>query len=179
MASDDQEQRFRDFVVARWHTLTRMAHLLTGDHGRAEDLVQTALEKTHKHWRRIERSDQPEVYVRRVMVNQAISWSRRRRLLELPLLTAHAPVVDPYAQHDLHEALWQALATLPPRMRAVLVLRFYEELTEAETAAALACSVGSVKSQTSRGLARLRHLLGDEPAHAANFTEARPEGFPR
>ncbi len=160
MRSDDEE-RFREFVVSRWHSLARTAYLLTGDHGRAEDLVQTALEKTHRHWRRIQRHDLPEVYVRRVMVNRVISWSRRRRFLELPLLAAtQPPTVDPYADSDLRDALWRALAALPPRMRAVLVLRFYEDLSEAEIAKALDCSIGSVKSQASRGLSRVRETVG-------------------
>lgn len=176
MGDANDEEAFREFVVSRWNALARTAYLLTGDHGRAEDLVQDALERAHRHWGRMERQDAPEVYVRRVMVNQAISWSRRRRFLELPLLASHAPPVDPYGDHDLRDALWTAMATLPPRMRAVLVLRFYEDLTEAEIAAALGCSIGSVKSQSSRGLARLRQVFGNDEGVVAEQLAAIRRG---
>ncbi len=175
MRDANDEEAFREFVVSRWSALAGTAYLLTGDHGRAEDLVQTALEKAHKHWRRIERHDAPEVYVRRVMVNEAISWSRRRRFLELPLVGSHAPAIDPYGDRDLRDALWKALSTLPPRMRAVLVLRFFEDLPEAEVAATLGCSIGSVKSQGSRGLARLRDAFGEDES-LEHFTTIRRGG---
>lgn len=177
-ADQAEDDAFRGFVVARWSALVRTAYLMTGDHGRAEDLVQTTLERMHKHWRRIERRDAPEVYARRVMINEIVASGRRQRFREVPL--GHAPepaapawsargigsgpprdqVADPVVDRD---AMWQALSTLPARMRAVVVLRFYEDLTEADTAALLDCSVGTVKSQTSRGLDRLRAALSDPP----------------
>lgn len=164
------EAEFREFVTSRWHSLLRTAYLLTGDLGRAEDLVQTALVLAHRHWRRIERTDAPEVYVRRILVTQNASWWRRRRVTES--LTADLPAGayvsegrDAMAAYDDRDVLWRAVLALPAQMRAVLVLRYFEDLTEADAAAVLGCSVGSVKSQTSRGLARLRAELG-APAKA-------------
>ncbi|GIG87918.1 SigE family RNA polymerase sigma factor [Plantactinospora endophytica] len=156
MSQHDDEQ-FRLFVQRQWGSLVRTAYLLTGDRGTSEDLAQSALEKTHRRWDRVLRRDAPEVYVRRVMVNTAISWRRRRRLLEVPLLTSDSALTrDAYAQVEERQLLLAALRRLPPRTQAVLVLRYFEDLSEADTAEVLGCSVGSVKSQASRGLARLR-----------------------
>lgn len=150
------EETFRAFVTSRWQALLRTAYLLVGDHGYAEDLVQTALARTHRHWRRIERKDAPEVYVRRVLVNLANShWRRRLRLREV-FATPDRAAADPTEAHDQRDELWNALSALPPRTRAVLVLRYFEDLTEAQIADALGCSVGTVKSTASRGIARLR-----------------------
>ncbi|MFC6019415.1 SigE family RNA polymerase sigma factor [Plantactinospora solaniradicis] len=154
---EEHEEQFRLFVREQWGPLTRTAYLLTGDRGTAEDLVQSALEKTHRHWGRILRKDAPEVYVRRVMVNTAISWRRRRRPVEVPLLASDTePVPDAYARVEQRQQLVMALRQLPRRTQAILVLRYFEDLSEADTASILSCSVGSVKSQASRGLARLR-----------------------
>ncbi|WP_323373653.1 SigE family RNA polymerase sigma factor [Plantactinospora alkalitolerans] len=154
------DEQFRLFVRQQWGPLTRTAYLLTGDRGTAEDLVQSALEKTHRHWGRILRKDAPEVYVRRAMVNTAISWRRRRRPLEVPLLASDSePVPDAYARVEQRQQLVLALRQLPRRTQAILVLRYFEDLSEADTASILGCSVGSVKSQASRGLARLRAQL--------------------
>lgn len=161
----DTDDGLRAFVEREWVPLVRIAYLLTGDRGYAEDLVQAALEKTHRHWGKVARMDAPIAYVRRVMVNTAISWRRRRRVVEVPLLAADGPVSDPYAPVDLRQQVLVALRRLPPRMRAVLVLRYFADLSEADTAEALGCSVGSVKSQASRGLARLREQL-DQPSSA-------------
>ena len=153
----DGDERFRLFVRQQWGPLIRTAYLLTGDRGTAEDLVQAALEKTHRHWDRILRTDTPQVYVRRVMINTATSWWRRRRAIEVPLLGSDTvPAPDAYAQVEQRQQLLLALRRLPPRTQAVLVLRYFEDLSEAETARVLGCSPGSVKSQASRGLARLR-----------------------
>jgi RNA polymerase sigma-70 factor (sigma-E family) len=160
MPADDAD--FRAFVEQRWGQLNRTAYLLTGDRGIAEDLVQAALEKAHRHWARILRKDAPEVYVRRVMVNTALSWRRRRRVAEVPLLAgdeSRGATDDPYGRADTRYEVLAALRRLPPRTRAVLVLRYFEDLSEAEIARALRCSPGSVKSQASRGLARLRAEL--------------------
>jgi RNA polymerase sigma-70 factor (sigma-E family) len=161
VATPESDEQFRLFVRHQWGPLNRTAYLLTGDSGAAEDLVQSALEKTHRHWGRILRKDAPEVYVRRVMVNTAISWRRRRRPLEVPLLASDAaePVPDAYARVEHRQQLLGALRKLPRRTRAILVLRYFEDLSEADTAQILGCSVGSVKSQASRGLARLRAQL--------------------
>jgi RNA polymerase sigma factor (sigma-70 family) len=105
--------------------------------------------------------DLPEAYLRRVLVNTAISWRRRRKVSEVPLLAAdEVPVGDEFRRVDQRQQVVAALRKLPPRMRTVLVLRFFEDLSEAEVAAALGCSVGTVKSQTSRGLERLRDQFG-------------------
>jgi RNA polymerase sigma-70 factor (sigma-E family) len=170
------DEEFRAFVVARWPSLLRTAYLLTGDHGHAEDLVQNALVRTHRHWRRIERTDAPEVFVRKVMVNLNSSRWRRSRLREdLTDLPPDRPGHrrDDVADYDRRDELWQSVLTLPPRMRATLVLRYFEDLPEAEVARVMGCSVGSVKTQTSRGLERLRSRLGlaAEPATTAGTTQ--------
>jgi RNA polymerase sigma-70 factor (sigma-E family) len=161
------DEAFREFVTQRWSALVRTAFLLTGDHGRAEDLVQSTLERVHKHWNRVQRKELPDAYARRVMINLVISGSRRRRFRETSL--EHVPEkLSPDAAHGIAERdeVWQALLRLPSRMRAVLVLRYFEDLSEAEAARVLGCGVGTVKSQSSRGLARMRDLLqapGSEP----------------
>jgi RNA polymerase sigma-70 factor (sigma-E family) len=147
---------FDQFARARTAGLLRFAHVLTGDRDRAADLVQDALERAALAWPRIINRDDPEAYVRRIMVNRHVSiWRRTRR----ERLVAETPDVA-YNPPDPHDArLWAELGKLPARQRAVLVLRFYEDLGAAETAAVLGCSVGTVKSTTSRGLARLRASL--------------------
>ncbi|GAB7052975.1 SigE family RNA polymerase sigma factor [Catenuloplanes indicus] len=156
---------FREFVRAQWGPLTRTAYLLTGDRSYAEDLVQTALEKTHRRWRRVSAMDAPVAYVRRVMVTTAISWRRRRSLGEIPAQPAdRVQTGDPYQQVVERDHLLAGLRELPPRMRAVLVLRYFEDLSETDIAAALGCSTGTVKSQASRGLQRLRDRAGTADA---------------
>jgi RNA polymerase sigma-70 factor (sigma-E family) len=155
---------FEEFVAARSGDLLRTAVLLTRDRGHAEDLLQTALVKAYRRWSRIA-ADDPYPYVRRVLVTTAASWWRRRSTQEIVAM----PALDPAGPDETEavaerERLADALAELPPRMRAVLVLRYAEDLSEAATAEALDCSIATVKSQTSRGLARLRDLLGPTPA---------------
>ena len=158
----DDEAAFADFVTREWSRLVRVAFLLTGDVGRAEDLVQQALVKVHRHWSRVHADGYPYAYTRAAVANESASWWRRRRVREtlgdLPGHTDRART-DAYAVVDSRDELVRALHTLPPRMRAVVVLRFYGDLSERETAEALGMSVGSVKSQTSRGLDRLRTAL--------------------
>lgn len=159
---------FDEFVATRSPVLLRTAYLLCGgDHGAAEDLLQDVLERVYPKWRRI-RSD-PESYVRAALANAAANrWRRRsRRVSEVPLLAGAGPSV-PGPEHGVadQDLVVRALAALPARMRAVLVLRFFDDLSEVDTAAALRCGVGTVKSQTSRGLARLRELL-ENPMTAA------------
>ncbi len=143
---------FDAFVLACTPRLVRTAYLLVHDRQLAEDLVQTALTKTWFAWGRVEGN--PEPYVRKVMVTTAVSWWRRRWTGEVPSERlperAGAPAEGP--DHDV----WQALGRLPARQRAVVVLRFYEDLSEADTADLLGCSVGTVKSQCARALAKLR-----------------------
>lgn len=162
----EDEDEFRGFYVACWERLLRLAVLLTDDHGRAEDLVQNAMMRVHRHWHRVQRANQPEAYARRILVNQFYSmW--RRRLPELPREAVPDTVAaDEFGAVDLREYLWPAVTALPPRMRAVLVLRYYEDLTERETAEILGCSVGAVKSHASRALRRMR--AGLPPGHAVD-----------
>jgi RNA polymerase sigma-70 factor (sigma-E family) len=145
---------FDAFVTARSRGLLRTAYLLTHDHGLAEDLVQTALAKAWFAWSRIEGGD-PEPYVRRVMINTYSTWWRRRWNGEQATGELPDSGTDPSPVEQRHD-VWQALMNLPRRQRAVIVLRFYEDLTEAQTAEILGCAVGTVKSQTSKALARLR-----------------------
>jgi RNA polymerase sigma-70 factor (sigma-E family) len=157
----DADDRLRDFVRLAWPRLLGTAWLLCGDRYEAEDLVQTALVKVVRAWSRIERQDDPYVYARAVLANTAASrWRRRRRYDELTAGQRDpTPAPDPAVAVVLRDAVWQALQTLPPRTRAVLVLRYFEDFTEAQIASTLGCSVGSVKSQASRGLSRLRGKL--------------------
>lgn len=154
------EATYRDFVRARWSPLRRMAFLLTADEGRAEDLLQEALVKLWFVWHRVHDGN-PEAYVRRILVNTAISGRRRRWRGELP--TAELPELtggDIVSQVDDRDALRRAMGELSDRQRAVVVLRYVEDLSEREVAELLGCSVGTVKGHASRGLARLRQLPG-------------------
>lgn len=153
--SDDAQEGFAAWVDARRASLWRSAWLLTGDAHRAEDLVQTALVKVWPRWDRVVSGGDPEPYVRRVMYTTYVTWWRRRWNVEQSgdvTAESAAPATDADIQLDLA----RALATLPRGQRAVVVLRFFDDLTEAQTAHVLGCSVGTVKSQTSRALARLR-----------------------
>ncbi|WP_123742965.1 SigE family RNA polymerase sigma factor [Saccharothrix texasensis] len=146
---------FEEFVAGASSRLLRTAFLLTRDAGHAEDLVQAALTKAWLAWRRVD--GDPEPYVRRIIVNTYATWWRRRWHGEEPTDVLPEPVgLPPQAAVDERDRLWRAMGTLPRRQRAVLVLRFYEDLTEAQTAHLLGVSVGTVKSQTSKALARLR-----------------------
>jgi RNA polymerase sigma-70 factor (sigma-E family) len=156
-AKDDAA--FEAFVATRSGDLLRTAVLLTRDRGHAEDLLQTALVKAYRRWHRIEGDPYP--YVRRVLVTTAASWRRLRATQEIVSLPAHEDAGPDGTELVVErEHMAEALATLPPRMRAVLVLRYAEDLSEAGTAELLGCSVHTVRSQTVRGLARLRTLLG-------------------
>ena len=144
---------FEEYVAARRGALLRTAYLLTGDAHAAEDLVQVALLKVVPQWRRV--ADNPEPYVRTVLARESVSRWRRRRWRELH--TDQVPEVPAADERpDDRLALREALARLAPRQRAVIVLRYYEDLTEAETARVLGISVGTVKSQARDALARLR-----------------------
>ena len=144
---------FDSFVATRSSALLRTAYLLTGDHALAEDLLQTALAKAWRAWARI---NDPEPYVRKIIVNTYASWWRRRWNGEQPTedLPERADVTG--SSSDERADLWSAVSRLPKRQRAVIVLRFYEDLSEAETAAALGIAPGTVKSQTSKALRSLR-----------------------
>jgi RNA polymerase sigma-70 factor (sigma-E family) len=178
----DEERAFEEFVAASANKLLLSAALLVGgDRAAGEDLLQGAFERCYRHWGRIA-DGQPEAYVRRALVNGATSrWRRlRARVPEVPLLVEREPGVPAVDHADVvsvRDGLLRALRTLPPRQRAVVVLRYLEDLPEGEVAAALGCSVGSVRSQASRGLARLRDdaglldAVGGPPARAARRGE--------
>ena len=148
---------FREYVATRSRALLRTAFLLTGNKADAEDLVQAALAKTYLAWDRIEDRGALDGYVRRAIVNTHISWWRRRRLEEYP--TDEIPdqaVADHAITSDLQETMRRAIDRLPDRMRTAVVLRFYEDMTEAEVAEVLGVSLGTVKSTVSRAVAKLR-----------------------
>ena len=155
---DEQtRQDFRSYVAARSAPLLRTAYMLTGNRADAEDLLQTALAKTFLSWDRIREMEALDGYVRRILVNTQTSFWRRRKLTEYPTeVLPERAGRDATADLDLHDALWTALTGLPKRQRAMVVLRYYEDLSEAETAQVMGISVGTVKSTTSRALARLR-----------------------
>jgi RNA polymerase sigma-70 factor (sigma-E family) len=155
----DPSEDFRQYVLGRQRALLRTAWLLTGDRGSAEDLVQTALLRAWPHWGRISAGEGPDAYVRRIMVNKAIDWRRRRWHGEIP--TATLPELEHQtADLDLPQILVAAVRSLPARQRAVIALRYLDDLSEIETAAALGCAVGTVKSQTAKALAALRQHRG-------------------
>jgi RNA polymerase sigma-70 factor (sigma-E family) len=162
------EREFTDFVVARTHALLRVAHALTGDAHAAEDLVQQALAKAFLHWRRIRGDAEP--YVKRIIYHDSASrWRRRSHRAE----TAMADPPDRHVPDSAQDTavrlqLRRALLELPPRQRAVLVLRYLEDLSVDETADILGCRPGTVASQASRALVKLRELVPD-----TDWTEAR------
>ena len=160
--SDDAS--FAEFVAQRQRPLLRFAMVLTGDSGLAEDIVAEVLARTYQRWARISAVDDPNAYVRRMIVNEYTSWWRkRRRLLPHAQLDDYdVPTPDHAGRYAEHEAMVQRLARLPRRQRAAVVLRFYEGLTDAEIADILGCSEGTVRSHVSRGLAALRLDLAGE-----------------
>ena len=162
------DEDFADFVRARWGSLYRLAYLLAASPTGAEDLLQTTLEKAYVNWRRIGQMEYPEAYVRRMLANTLVSsrrrhWNRERPTDALPEVagdSAEMPVLD-------RSLLWPLVCALPDRQRAVIVLRYYEDLSEAQIAEALGCARGTVKSQASAGIAALRRA-----AAAAGVGEA-------
>ena len=158
MTPNADEAAFNEFVSGQSRALMRTAYLLTHDHQLAEDLVQTALFKAAKAWDRIE--GDPQHYVRRILYTESISWWRRPKVREVPAEGYDAPA-RPGADVDLHVALGHALDRLTPKQRAVLLLRYYEDLTETETARVLGVRVSTVKSTHRQALGRLRALAPD------------------
>jgi RNA polymerase sigma-70 factor (sigma-E family) len=156
---------FETYVLEHGASLARLAFLLTVDHQLAEDLVQTTLAKVALRWDQVAASGHPGGYVRRALVRTAIGWRRRHWHAERPAATVPDTAGrDHLAAVDDHDRLRRALLALPPRQRATVVLRFYEDRPEAEVASILRCSVGTIKSQTAKGLARLRILLDESPS---------------
>jgi RNA polymerase sigma-70 factor (sigma-E family) len=165
-------QAFEDYVSARGGRLLRFAYLLCGDPHLAEDLVQEALARAHRRWERIE-ADEPDAYVRAALVRAHLSWWRRRSSRER--VTADPPHRDgsrpDFADvHAVRDELWRLLSDLPRAQRAVLVLRFFEDLDDQRIAAVLGCAPGTVRVHASRGLAALRAAL---PASLALNGDAR------
>lgn len=162
----ESEAAFEEFVRASYSRLLRLAYLLCADRGHAEDVVQTTLAKMALAWPRLLRSTGADHYAQRVLVNTVTT--RRRRLWRGETPTADVDAVgdgDPYHQLDQRDALRRALAALPARQRTAVVLRHYADLSEYQAAELMGCSVGTVKSLTSRGLHKLRECLDmvDEP----------------
>jgi RNA polymerase sigma-70 factor (sigma-E family) len=166
---DDRDAEFTAYLSARQPSLLRTAYLLTGDRHQAEDILQTSLAKLYLAWHKVNDRSSVDAYVRRIMVNENNSlwrrgWKKREYAAE------QLPEGDPHHdQYDegLSAALWDVVQSLPPKARAVVVLRYYEQMTEAETADVLGISVGTVKSQCSRALASLRERVPVElhPGH--------------
>jgi RNA polymerase sigma-70 factor (sigma-E family) len=160
----DDEADFREFVSTRWSALVATAYLITTDRGIAEDCVQEAMTRVHRHWRRVRQDGKPAAYAHRAVVNAARSWRRRRQIREVPLTApdqSSHPAAEPVDQRveGVDPLMLAALRSLPPQMRAAVALRYLEDRSEAETAQLLGCSVGTVKSSASRGVARLRSAL--------------------
>ena len=165
---------FSEYVTLRWPPMLRTARLLTGEQALAEDLVQTALEKCFAAWPRLRAYEAADAYVRRTIVNTYLSWRRKRAWSEVPRerFDDH-PAADAIDIVSERSMLMDALAELAPRQRAAIVLRYYEDLSVQQTAELLGCSIGTVKSQTSDALARLRDLLGDDLDEAAESESER------
>jgi RNA polymerase sigma-70 factor (sigma-E family) len=154
----DRDAEFAEFFRATWPRLFRTTYGVAGDRLLAEDALQTAFAKAYTSWQRVQAAQHPEAYVRRMAVNEVLSvlrrpWYRAERSSEVPDRQGVPSPEGPTADRD---AVWQAVRALPPRQRAVVVLRYYEDLSEAEIADVLGCSRGTVKSTASSALANLR-----------------------
>jgi RNA polymerase sigma-70 factor (sigma-E family) len=161
----ERDAEFEAYMIARQPSLLRTAYLLTGDRHTAEDLVQTALAKLYLSWDKVQRRELVDGYVRRILVNENNSlWRRawKRREIATDQLPDSAGVLD-RPDHGERSALWDFVQTLPRKQRAVVVLRYYEDLSEAEVADILGVSVGTVKSQASRAIASMRARVGTRP----------------
>ena len=157
------EADFTAFVAGSSRRLLRGAYLITGDLDEAQDLLQTALERAYRCWPSVRRSEVPEAYVRRILVNLAVDRWRVRRVKTVALDEDLLPGLEDREVEGVpaRSALLACVRQLPVGQRAVLVLRYFNDLTEAETARVLGCSVGNVKSQHARAMARLRELVPD------------------
>ena len=174
MADDRAVTDLESFLAERGEPLLRTAVLLTGGKEAGEDLLQAGLERLLRHWSRID--GDPEGYLRRTLYNLAADGWRRQRAWRwrLRLLQNEtAAVADATTEVDARDALIRLLTQLPPRQRAVIVARYWEQLSEAETAEVLGCSVGSVKASASRGMRRLRELSGTAPGAENDLTEEK------
>jgi RNA polymerase sigma-70 factor (ECF subfamily) len=156
------DEEFSAIVTARYSAYLRTAYLLCADHQVAEDLLQGVLARTYLAWPRLRQSESIDAYVRRALVNARTSRWRRGETRELSVSSVPERAVPPEERVVDRSVLVHHLAALPPRQRAVVVLRYYEDLSEAEAAAVLGCSVGTVKSQAARGLASLRQRMSSD-----------------
>jgi RNA polymerase sigma-70 factor (sigma-E family) len=176
--AEELDERFTAFVRSRGERHLRMATLLTGDPDAAEDLVQASLLKLYRAWPRIDTSGEPDAYLRQIIVNTRRSWWRARWRQETPVpeIPETAAGEDAADRHAVGTQVRQALARLPRQQRAVLILRFCEDLPEAEVASLLGCSVGSVKTHAHRGIRALRGSLGDLDSFAVTETPGAASG---
>ena len=157
---NDRDAEFREFVRSRGTPLHQSAYLLCGDWHVADDVVQDTLIKAYQHWKRVRQADNPEAYVRRILINEVRGrWRRRERSVPVAEFAREPSVADRTDDVERRDGLRQALLTLPLRQRATVVLRYLEGLSERETAAALGCSQGTVKSQSSRALTSLKSFF--------------------
>jgi RNA polymerase sigma-70 factor (sigma-E family) len=169
-----RDVEFEQYMAARQPSLLRTAYLLTGDRHSAEDLVQTSLAKLYLSWDKVQRRELIDGYVRRIMVNENSSlwrraWKRKEIATDVP---PDRVGVEDHPDHGESSALWEFVQTLPRKQRAVVVLRYYEDLSEPEVAEVLGISVGTVKSQSSRALAALRERVHTRPLLARDGEEA-------
>jgi RNA polymerase sigma-70 factor (sigma-E family) len=162
-APAEESSTFEAYAAARGAALVRFAMLLTGDDHRAEDLVQEALTKAYLRWSRIRRTDNPDVYLRRLVINGSRAWWRRRANRETPALVSaeRAAPGDLGAEAAARDELWRLIAALPDQQRAVIVLRYYEDLDDATIAQILECTPGTVRTHAMRALQKLRAHLGE------------------
>ena len=154
-----EEPTYDEYVATRWSSLYRTAYLLTGNHSDAEDLAQNALVKAYLAWAKVMNAASPDAYVRRILTNTFVSGRRPMRITRERLVDR---IPDVAVTSDLNHdrlALWPHVAALPPKQRAVIVLRYYEDLSERQIADALGCSTGTVKSNASLALASLRSRI--------------------
>jgi RNA polymerase sigma-70 factor (sigma-E family) len=154
------DARLTEYVRGQWGPLVRYATMLCGDASEAEEAVQATLTRVALRWRFVSDKDNPDGYVRRALVRACIDSGKRRRREAASAMLPDVTVADGTRQVDDADQLRRALAALPPRQRAVLVLRYFGDATEAAAAEILGCSVGTVKSQTAKGLSKLREAVG-------------------
>ena len=163
MTGNADAPTFEEYAGAAWPSMYRYAYLLTGNHADAEDVAQQTLMKAHQSWARVERSDEPAAYLRRMLTNTYLSQRRPKRrhlevLTDAPPEAGHEPARGP----EDRLVLWPHVKSLPPRQRAVIVLRYYEDLSEREIADVLGCSRGNVKSTAHHALKSLRAAVAEE-----------------
>ncbi len=165
-ASGAEVQTFEEYAATAWPWLYRCSYLLAGNHADAEDLAQQTILRAYRSWSKVSQADSPAAYLRRMLTNVYLS-QRRPRARQLELLTDAPPEPRPATNTGPEDrmVLWPHVASLPPRQRAVVVLRYYEQLSEREIAEALGCSTGNVKSTAHRALQALRAAIGPEAHH--------------